>query len=212
MQPQDIISPIDLKNPADAQQWANEANLKRPWRAEVFSFYAAEIQQHAPHRQVLELGAGPGDLARNLLQNCPDIHYTAFDFSAAMHALAKSKLISSALERSRFVLGDFKQAGWEKSLVAEGGMDGYDAVIIHQALHKLRHKRHAAAFHQAVRRLLKSGAAYWVCDHLYAPHAMQNNELYMSADEHLQALRQAGFKEVAALMEINGLCVFKCNG
>jgi hypothetical protein len=26
----EVTSPIDLKNPKDAEQWANEVNIKRP--------------------------------------------------------------------------------------------------------------------------------------------------------------------------------------
>mgnify|MGYP000069364254 CR=1 FL=1 len=67
-----------------------------------------EILKHAPEGHILELGAGPGYLAEHLIRHCPDIQYTAFDFSDAMHALAKRKLMPSELERCRFITGDFK--------------------------------------------------------------------------------------------------------
>ena len=52
---------------------------------------------------------------------------------------------------------------------------------------------------------------YLVCDHLYAPDAMQNNELYMSVAEHVKAFQDAKFKNCTIALQIKGLCVFKCN-
>jgi len=101
-------------------------------------------------------------------------------------------------------LGDFKQANWQKSL------DQFDYIIIHQALHELRHKSHALDFHKAVISLLKPKATYFVCDHLFAEDAMQNNELYMSKTEHLSVLKQAGFISIDIQLEIQGLCLFEC--
>lgn len=39
----DIPSPIDLKDPLHAKQWAKEANLKRPYRIEFFEYYISQI-------------------------------------------------------------------------------------------------------------------------------------------------------------------------
>ena len=39
----DIPSPIDLKDPLHATQWAKEANLKRPYRIEFFEYYISQI-------------------------------------------------------------------------------------------------------------------------------------------------------------------------
>ena len=38
---QDVPSPIDLRNPQDALNWANEANDKRPWRYDFFDYYVS---------------------------------------------------------------------------------------------------------------------------------------------------------------------------
>jgi hypothetical protein len=50
MQPEDVQSPIDLKNAADALQWANGVNVKRPWRYKIFDYYVEEILKHAPEK------------------------------------------------------------------------------------------------------------------------------------------------------------------
>ena len=103
-------------------------------------------------------------------------------------------------------MGDFKQPDWADQLKQ------YDVVIIHQALHELRHKAYATDFHKTVRSsLLRVGASYLVCDHLFAENAMSNSELYMSKQEHLDCLQQAEFKEIEISLEIKGLCVFNCH-
>ena len=200
----EVLSPINLRNPDDAAQWANEVNLKRPWRVQFFDYYATLIQQQQ-RVEILEIGSGPGDLAKHVLERCPDIHYSAFDFSEAMHKLSRSKLLTHELERADYRVGDFKQTGWADALAQ------YDLVIIHQALHELRHKAYALDFHKIVKnKLLKAGACYLVCDHLYAEGAMTNPDLYMSKDEHIQCLQQSGF-HVELPLEIKGLCLFQCH-
>ena len=111
---QEVPSPIDLKNPQEALTWAQEANKKRPWRYEFFDYYVNIIQQlklsqsetEQPH--VLELGSGPGFLAKHILNLNSEMLYTAIDFSEAMHELSKSKLLSSELERTTYLIADFK--------------------------------------------------------------------------------------------------------
>jgi S-(hydroxymethyl)glutathione dehydrogenase/alcohol dehydrogenase len=83
-------------------------------------------------------------------------------------------------------VGSFKEADWQMALTQK-----YDFIIIHQALHELRHKRYATDFHKIARTLLKPKGYYLVCDHLCAAHAMQNDQLYMTKQEHLDALEQA---------------------
>lgn len=214
MSVQDVPTPIDLKNPQDALQWANEANEKRPWRYEFFDYYVNLIQKAAKEKHyqtdqnaqfnILEIGSGPGFLAKHLLTQCADIEYTALDFSDAMHELSKSKLLSSELDRVQYLIADFKNEDWRDQL------GQYDAIIIHQALHELRHKNYANQFHQQVKTLLKRDALYLVCDHIFASDAMSNNDLYMSKHEHFQSLKYAGFTDIELVKEIKGLCLFEC--
>ena len=48
-----------------------------------------------------------------------------------------------------------------------------------------------------------------VCDHLCAPHAMQNDQLYMNKQEHIDALKAAAFENIKMPLEIEGLCLFE---
>src|SRR5262245_66636896 len=90
----DVPSPIDLRRLPDAMEWERTALSKRPWRTEFFARFASEIAS-APIRvdRVLELGSGPGFLAKHLLDALSGISCVLLDFSPAMHELAKARLV-----------------------------------------------------------------------------------------------------------------------
>lgn len=195
----DIPSPIDLRRPDHAQEWAETALQKRPWRPQFFQRFVQEIQAipstHA--LDILELGSGPGFLLKELLGNLPQHRYTALDFSQAMHDLARERLGEQA-QYVNFLIRDFKQDDWFKDLT------DIDVVVTNQAVHELRHKRHAPALHAQVGQLLKPQGIYLVCDHFTGTHegqqGMQNNELFMTVEEQQQALAAGGFSQVKALL------------
>lgn len=114
---------------------------KRPWRAEFFAQFAAEISAHPqPIRRVIELGSGPGFLARYLLSTVSGLSYVLLDFSSAMHQLAKARLGGLAAQ-AEFVERSFKQDNRFE------GLGHFDCVVTHQAVHELRHKHHASQLH-----------------------------------------------------------------
>jgi SAM-dependent methyltransferase len=185
--PADVPSPIDFHLPSDAEQWAATAMVKRPWRQSFFRSFVSELQPLVgTGGSILELGSGPGFLARQILESLPQVTYTALDFSASMHALARERLGSLA-QRVGFVQLDFKTPDWA------AGLSSYDAVVTMQAVHELRHKRHAASLYKAVRRLLRPGGLFLVCDPVCGEGVAANESLYMSLEEHRHALREAGF-------------------
>ncbi len=94
---------------------------------------------------VLELGSGPGFLAAVLLDALPALRLTLVDFSAPMHDLARARLGSRAAQVT-FLQRSFKDPDWPQ------GLGLFEAGITNQAVHELRHKRHAPRLHAAVRR------------------------------------------------------------
>ena len=184
--PVDVPSPIDFRLPSDAAEWAATAMVKRPWRQAFFRAFVSELGHLvSAESSILELGSGPGFLAREILESLPGVAYTALDFSAPMHALAKERLGTLA-QRVHFLELDFKTPEWAT------GLSSYDAVVTLQAVHELRHKRHAASLYTVVRRVLRPGGLFLVCDHVCGESGM-NASLYMTVDEHRNALRDAGF-------------------
>jgi ribosomal protein S18 acetylase RimI-like enzyme/predicted O-methyltransferase YrrM len=199
---QDVPSRIDLRRTEDAREWADTAMRKRPWRMEFFQQVVATFVKAGVERgTVLELGSGPGFLAHHVLTMLPNIAYVALDFSRAMHALARERL-GDLVNRVRFVEADFRHPGWDE------GLGLFDAVATVQAVHELRHKRHAPALYSAVKNLLKPGGLLLVCDHVVGPGAMSDAALYMTLEEHEAALRDVGFLNTR-LLQHGGLVLYE---
>ncbi|MFW2098747.1 class I SAM-dependent methyltransferase [Acinetobacter johnsonii] len=204
----DIPSPIDLKDPLHATQWAKEANIKRPYRIKFFEHYISQILNHPkPDVRILELGSGPGFFAYELLSRRANIHYTAVDFSAAMHNLAKQRLAAIPHISVDFIIADFKQQDWYTVLNGQR----FDYVVIHQALHELRHKAYTYDFHKNIaQKVIQPHGSYFMTDHLAQPDGnMKNLELYMTKDEHMQSLSNANFRDIQIGLEIDGLCTLQ---
>lgn len=202
----DVPSPIDLKGMTDAEAWADSAMVERPYREE---FFRAFVQQLLPlcsmPSNVLELGSGPGFLAQRILEACPLVEYTALDFSPVMHVLARTRL-GPLGARVRFMEADFKDLGWSTRLPS------YQAVVTMQAVHELRHKRHASRLYQAVRELLIPGGVFLICDHFRGEGGMQNRALYMTPEEHERALCEGGFASLCEVRREGSLVLYRAEG
>jgi ubiquinone/menaquinone biosynthesis C-methylase UbiE len=186
---EDVPSPIDLRTEEDAHAWANAAESARPWRAGL-RHRIAEIVSELPHNaRVLELGSGPGFLAECVLDQCPNVtSYTLFDFSEPMLSMSRARL--ARFPAAQFIHGDFKSADWFASLQAP-----YSAVLAMQAVHEIRHKRHAPLLYRQVRSVLAPGGQLLVCDHIPKDSSLRWTSLHMTAQEQLDALTTAGFHD-----------------
>ena len=69
-------------------------------------------------------------------------------------------------------------------------------IVTIQAVHELRHKRHALKFYKECRGLLNDGGMLLVCDRLPQDDSERDRALFMTEGEQLTALRQAGFANV----------------
>lgn len=203
--PPDVPSPIDLRLMSDAREWELSAMSKRPWRMEFISRFANEIAVTTPMvSRVLELGSGPGFLAKHILETLNTISYVLLDFSPAMHELANARL-GKLVKRAEFIERSFKQADWFEHL------GQFNCVVTLQAIHELRHKRHACELHTQVRQVLAVNGIYIVCDHYAVEGGMKNNQLYMTIEEQKAALLTAGFSRVEQLMLKRGLVMHRAN-
>jgi len=176
--------------------------LRRPARHDVFDRIVQELRD-LPSRpkSVLELGSGPGFLAERITVSLSTLAYTALDFSAAMHALARERLGANAA-RVCFVEGDFKQPHWTS------GLTPFDAVVTVQAVHELRHKRHAPALYRQVGNVLHRGGCFLMCDHYVGDGAMSDRALFMTLAEDEAAFHGAGFANVHLLLQAGGLVLY----
>ena len=113
---EDVPIRVDFRDGATARAWIEDTRIRRPYRPRFFAAFCAAL---APRRalRVLELGSGPGQLARELLVHCDVGTYVALDFSHAMHELAAEHLGDLA-GRVTFVTRDFREPAWAERLGA----------------------------------------------------------------------------------------------
>jgi cyclopropane fatty-acyl-phospholipid synthase-like methyltransferase len=189
---EEVPSPIDLRDMNDAREWERTALEKRPDRPLFFEAFVAQIRSKGDGLRVLELGSGPGFLAEYILRHCDVMEYVALDFSAAMHELANERL-GALSQKVQFIEQSFKTDDWMEEL----GM--FCCVVTNQAVHELRHKQLASQLHSQVRTVLSEEGLYLVNDHFAGPDGMANDELYMTREEQVEALRLAGFSHITTL-------------
>ncbi|WP_029147065.1 trans-aconitate 2-methyltransferase [Methylophilus sp. 5] len=206
----EIPSPIDLKQTADAEEWARTALVKRSVRTEFIAMFADIARQQAPQKniRILELGSGPGFLAEHLLHTLSQCQYIALDSSPAMHALAKQRLnvtLDSTNKPIRFIERDFLDPNWVQ------GLGQFDLIVTMQAVHELRHKSRASTLHRQARSLLNDHGSYLVCDHHTDTGGMNNTELYMSILEQQSALTGAGFNHIELILDKAGMALHRAH-
>src|SRR5690606_1888663 len=111
---EDVPIRVDHRDPETARAWLEDTRLRKPFRQ---NFRAAFCAALSPHRQlrILELGSGPGELAREILLHCDVASYTALDWSQAMHDIATEHLGDLA-GRVSFVVRDFREPTWPANL------------------------------------------------------------------------------------------------
>jgi len=202
IEPPDVPSPIDLRDSRDAREWERTAQ-DRPGRTEIFAAFGRELLALGKiDLRVLELGSGPGFLAAYLLGVLPTAQLTLLDFSAAMHDLARER-IGTALSHVRLIERSFKEPGWSR------GLGRFDAVVTNQAVHELRHKRHAPRLHAEVRQILSPGGVFLLSDHFAGDGGLSNDQLYMTVAEQRAALVEAGFSNVEEIAIAGSLAMHR---
>jgi SAM-dependent methyltransferase len=187
----DILTTVDHRDEETARRWAIESAVGKPWRPAFRAAFARILGERGPAPQrILELGSGPGLLARRVLRHVAVSEYVLLDFSEPMMRMARETL--GQRDDISYWLCDFKEHNWHHAL---GGP--FDAVISMQAVHELRHKRHVPRLYAEVATLLGAGGLLLVCDHEPAPDANElAQQLASTADEQERAMESAGFVSV----------------
>lgn len=199
----DVPSPIDFHDMAQARKWVEKTVADRPWRPQFFQAFAAALNAAFDRpASVVEIGSGPGHLAREIVTNCRVSSYAAIDFSAAMHALAKESL-GPAAARVTFLRRDFREPAWT------AGLRDIDAALTLQAAHEMRHKRHVPALLRQMHDVLSPDGLLLFCDYYAEPGSAKNSDLYLSKEEQPAALAEAGFGRVERLLDLGGMALYR---
>ena len=203
MNEDDVPSPIDFHDPAEACAWVEETVGKRPSRPKFFAGFVRALNKNvdAPI-DILELGSGPGHLAEHVLEHCPVRKYVALDYSNAMHALARERL-ESFESKIDFVQIDFRKNDWPNELRK------FSAVVTMQAAHETRHKSHLVKFLSAARETLHESGLLLYCDHCAQAGSAKNEALFVSREAQPTALQAAGFVGVRRILGEGGMALYE---
>jgi len=201
MNQEDVPSPIDFHDPAQARTWMQETVRIRPWRPRFFAAFADALNGYGNRTvRVLELGSGPGHLAAAILTHCRVAEYVALDFSEAMHDLAREHLGKLAAQ-VRFACRDFREPDWASAF------SPFDAVLTLQAIHETRHRNRSPALFRQIREILKPGGLFLYCDHYLK--VATNPALYLERDEQPDALAAAGFAGIERILDEGGMALYR---
>lgn len=198
----DVPYAEDWHSVEEAAAWAEAADKKRPWRSQFRDVIAEQVATLRPAALVLELGSGPGFLAERILDRRAQLaSYTLADFSAPMLAMSRERLVR--FSAASFVCADFKSDGWVERV---GGP--FDCVVSMQAIHELRHKRHAPRLYKQIYGVMAASGLVLICDHIPLDDSPRSMSLYMPEQEQLRALSNAGFADVRVLFSIDKLVLY----
>ncbi len=103
----DVPIRVDFRDAATARAWIEDTRVRRPYRPRFFAAFCKALTSTKPLR-ILELGSGPGQLAREILVHCEVRKYVALDFSPAMHVIA-TEYLGELASRVTFETRDFRE-------------------------------------------------------------------------------------------------------
>ena len=129
--------------------------------------------------EVLDVGGGYGVVTEEVLAAFAGARVTLQDYSPAMLDQARRRLVGRP-GRLSFVLADLTDPAWPQHV---GGP--FDLAVSAIALHNLGSREKIFACYPAIQGLLRPGGYYLNCDRFAD-----------GLDEHLTALRSAGFGRV----------------
>lgn len=201
----EVLSPIDFSDPAQARAWVDATVAKRPWRPRFFAAFAQALNSlsDSPIR-IVELGSGPGHLAKAILESCSHVaSYAAIDFSPAMHDLARVHLETQA-DAVCYEIRDFRDGDWAK------GLGSIDVIITMQAAHEVRHKSRLPRLLMQIHAALRPGGILLFCDHYAEVASSKSSELHPEYDEQRALLSVPGFVEISELLNEGGMALYQC--
>jgi SAM-dependent methyltransferase len=196
-------SPIDFHDPAQARAWEENTIRIRPFRPHFFAAFVSAIKENSAGAiAILELRSGPGHLAEQILLHCEVRRYVALDFSAAMHDIARERLVPLA-DRMEYVIRDFRSPDWRD------GLGHFDAVVTLQAAHE-RVIAGSLPLLRAARACLRSDGLLLYCDHYVEEGSEKNPALYVAREAQPAVLDEAGFAHIRRLRDEGGMALYCC--
>jgi ribosomal-protein-serine acetyltransferase len=171
-------------------QWADRFQVT-PVRQKLFDHMSDILQGSiAEKATVLELGIGPGYLARHLLNRFPEINYVGLDFSSGMLEISKENLANYS-SRLSFIQTDLTKDDWIDQL-----MDKFEAIVSTWALHDLGSEDKISRVYKNSFSVLKVGGLIVNGDFIKPKELDIPYEAgRLLIDQHIKLLSEHGFKD-----------------
>jgi len=187
----------EFHDAAFVRDWANRF-LPTAARLQLFDMILQQITRpNVPNSHVVELGIGPGYMARHILERNATISYEGVDFSEAFFEVAKAT-IGDLIDRVRLTKADLLCQGWPKSLTATPG-----AIVSTWALHDLGGQHAVAQVYARCYETLPPGGVLVNGDFIKPEGTQWDFEPgRFEIDRHLELLRRAGFSDPRSLAHL----------
>src|SRR5215475_7764123 len=184
----------EFHDAAFVQGWADRFVPTQP-RIALFDMILQHVSAlDLPNAHVVELGLGPGYMARHILERNSSISYEGLDFSEVFFDVAR-KTIGSYMPRVKLTRADLMDQAWPRSLSQRPA-----AIISTWALHDLGGQEAVANVYARCYEVLPKGGVLINGDFIkpdgtswiYEPGRLE-------VDRHLDHLRRAGFRNPQSL-------------
>lgn len=190
-----------------AQHEFHDADFVRGWanrfvptkeRLALFDMISDQISQPGvPNTHVVELGIGPGYMARYILERNSAISYEGLDFSDVFFEIAR-ETIGDLMHRVTLTKADLMQQSWPKKLSKAPG-----AIISTWALHDLGSQQAVADVYSRCYETLPKGGVLVNGDFIKPKGTTWEYEPgRFEIDRHFELLRGAGFSNPRSLAHL----------
>jgi SAM-dependent methyltransferase len=186
----------EFHDAAFVQGWADRFVPSQP-RLALFDLILQHISQPGlSNAHVLELGLGPGYMARHILERNPGISYEGLDFSDVFFQVAR-ETIAGLMARVALTKADLTDQHWPSCLAHQPS-----AIISTWALHDLGSQRAIADVYARCHAVLPRNGVFLNGDFIKPAGTTWDYEPgRFEISRHLELLREAGFRNPTLLAE-----------
>jgi SAM-dependent methyltransferase len=187
----------EFHDAAFVQGWADRF-VPTPPRLALFDLIREHVGRlEKPDVHVLELGLGPGYMARHILERAATISYEGLDFSEAFFAVARKTIGQPLMSRVTLTMADLMDQNWPRRLSRQP-----NAIISTWALHDLGSQQAIAAVYARCHETLPGGGILVNGDFIKPVGTTWAYEAgRFEVDQHLHLLRAAGFETPQCLAQ-----------
>lgn len=177
--------------------WANRFVPTEP-RIRLFDLILDQIARPGvPNTHVVELGIGPGYMARHILERNETISYEGIDFSVVFFEIAK-ETIGDLMHRVALTTADLTDQDWPRTLTRTPG-----AIVSTWALHDLGSQQAVADVYARCYETLPEGGVLVNGDFIKPDGTAWDYEPgRFEIGRHIELLRRAGFSDPRSLAHL----------